>query len=148
MTPESWMLSQLVTTSCGMRYRGSLSRQLVLSSCTLSLPWLQTETLHGLEESEPEVEKGTTLIWNLQIVKSTSAYLLRMGESWEPNGNKHKYPKTIWKMANSSAYLHRSYKYPCVSVCNVVFMSLGIYSPAVAYCNISQVLCSTGINSS
>lgn len=51
------------------------------------------------ENSEPELEKGTTLIWNLQVVKPTSVHLLRMRESCEPYGNKHKRIKTIQKMA-------------------------------------------------
>jgi len=136
MTPESSMPFQLATVSCGMRYRGSLSRQLFLSSHTLSLPWLQTEILRGLEESQPVPEKGTTRSWNLQIVKPTSVYLLRTGES--PMVTYTGIQKQSEEWQNSSAYLHWSYKYPCVSVCNEVFMSPGTYSPAIAYCNISQ----------
>lgn len=101
LTNDTWILNAIPAGDSILRYALSRLTQQAAIPFILHfvLPWLQTEILHGLEESKPELEKGTTLIWNLQIVKSTSAYLLRMGESREPNGNKHKDPKTIWKMA-------------------------------------------------
>lgn len=140
MTPESWMLFQLVAISCGAcSYQGSLCRQLFLSSCTLSLPWPKTEILHKLREFKPELEKGTTLIWNLQVVKPTSAHLLGM-RVVSPMVITTSVQKQSEKWQNSSAYLHWRYKYPCMNVRNVVFVSLGTNSSAIAYCHISQLL--------
>lgn len=135
LNPECCSSWQQYPVVCS--YRGALCRQLFLSSCTLSLPWLQTEILHELREFKPELEKGTTLIWNLQVVKPTSVHLLRR-RVVSPMVISTSIQKQSEKWQNSSAYLHWRYKYPCMNVCNVVFMSLGTNSPAIAYCNISQ----------
>lgn len=119
---DTWMLFQLVTISCCMQ----LSRITLQADIPFILYFVFTMTadrnVAWTEGIQTRVEKGTTLIWNMQVVKPTSVHLLRM-RVVSPMVISTSVQKQSEKWQNSSAYLHWSSRCPCTNVCIVVFMS-------------------------
>lgn len=101
-------------------YWASLWRKLFLSSCSLSLPWLQTEILHELKEFKTWVGKKEQLLsetcrW-LNLLQCSCSEWERAVSPMVINTNIQKQSE---KWQNSSACLHWRCKYPCMNVCNV-----------------------------
>lgn len=115
LNPASWWQHPGVCS-----YWGSLCRQLFLSSCSLSLPWLQTEILHELREFKTWVGKKEQLLsetcrW-LNLLQCSCSEWERVVSPIAISTNIQKQSK---KWQNSSAYLHWRYRYPYMNICNV-----------------------------